>query len=89
MLRLGLIAASLSFAAAQSVLLWQQHEDAAVYTSAGLSLHSGRSPTFSTATWLNQPVFVEVSNNRYGTMKRSNIPSKKKKMMEDNKDIHH
>jgi len=43
-------------------LLWQQHEDAAVYTSAGLSLHSGRSPTFSTATWLNQPVFVEVFN---------------------------
>jgi len=49
-------------ALAQPKLLWQQHEDVAVYTSAGLSRHAGTTPTFSTATWLNQPIFVEAYN---------------------------
>lgn len=55
-------AAAAAVAAAQnSVLLWNQHEDTAVYTSAGLSRHQGTTPTFATATWLNQPIYVEVS----------------------------
>lgn len=55
-----LVASAFAAAAAQSTLLWQQHEDAAVYTSAGLSRHKGTTPTFSTATWLNNPIYVEV-----------------------------
>ena len=43
-------AAVRSTAAAQATLLWQQHLDVAVYTSAGLSRRAGLTPTFSTAT---------------------------------------
>ena len=40
----------------------RQHEEYAVYTSSGLSRHKGTTPTFSTATWLNSPIMVEVFN---------------------------
>ncbi len=58
------IAAAVAAVGAQpsSKLIWQQAEAAAVYTSAGLSRHAGTTPTFSTATWLNQPIYVEVYN---------------------------
>ena len=61
-LALGL--AGLAAVAAQPVskLVWQQNEQYAVYTSAGLSRHKGMSPTFATATWLNSPIMVEVFN---------------------------
>ena len=36
---------------AASTLLWAQHEPVAIYTSAGLSLHNGSSPTFATSAW--------------------------------------
>jgi hypothetical protein len=51
-----------AFAASASTLLWVQHEDTAVYTSAGLSRHAGSTPTFATATWLNSPIYVESYN---------------------------
>lgn len=60
-MRSFVFAAAVATAAAESVLLWQQHEDASVYTSASLARHSGTTPTFGTATWLNNPIFVEVS----------------------------
>jgi hypothetical protein len=60
MMRLTTLASVLACAAAQSTLLWNQHEDTAVYTSAGLSLKKGTTPTFATATWLNNPIYVEV-----------------------------
>ena len=34
---------------ADATLLWVQHEDVAVYTSAGLSRHVSGPPTFATA----------------------------------------
>jgi len=37
-------------------------EATAVYTSSGLSRHDGTTPTFATATWLNNPYFVETFN---------------------------
>ena len=43
-------------------LVWQQSENIAIYTSASVSRHAGKSPTFATATDLNQPIFVEVYN---------------------------
>ena len=44
-----------------SRLFWEQHEVEAVYTSAGLGLRGPSSaPTFSTATWANDPEFVGV-----------------------------
>ena len=49
-------------AAQTSKIVWTQHEDYAVYTSSGLSRHKGTTPTFSTATWLNSPIMVEVFN---------------------------
>ena len=49
-------------AAQTSKLVWTQHEEYAVYTSSGLSRHKGTTPTFSTATWLNAPIMVEVFN---------------------------
>ncbi len=55
-MRFSLIAASLAAASAQSQLVWTQNEAAAVYTSAGLSRHADTTPTFATATWLNNPV---------------------------------
>jgi len=45
-----------------STLLWVQNEATAVYTSAGLARHVGRTPTFATATWLNKPFYVETFN---------------------------
>jgi hypothetical protein len=42
--------------------VWTQNEQYAVYTSAGLSRHKGTTPTFATATWLNNPVMVETFN---------------------------
>ena len=50
---------------AASTLLWAQHEPVAIYTSAGLSLHNGSSPTFATSAWWfnnSQPPFVEAFN---------------------------
>lgn len=47
--------------AAPPAPFWEQHEDAAVFTSAALSLRAGgASPLFATATWLNDPEFVGV-----------------------------
>ena len=43
-------------------LIWQQSETTAIYTSASISRHAGKAPTFATATDLNQPLFVEVYN---------------------------
>lgn len=45
--------------------LFQQHEDAAVYTSAGISKQGNwgsapESPLFASATWLNEPIFTEL-----------------------------
>ena len=50
---------------AASKLLWSQHEDVAIYTSAGLSLHLGTAPTFATSAWFfnnSLPPFVEAFN---------------------------
>jgi hypothetical protein len=42
--------------------VWQQNEAIAVYSAAAVSAHPGRGPTAAVASWLNQPVFVEVFN---------------------------
>lgn len=59
-------ASLLCFAAVQAditvELLWNQTEKAAVYSTAGISRHAGTTPTFSTATYLNQPEMVEAWN---------------------------
>lgn len=47
---------------AASKLIWQQSEDISIYTSASISRHMGKSPTFATATDLNDPIMVEVYN---------------------------
>jgi hypothetical protein len=52
-------------ASAASKLLWAQHEDVAIFTSAGLSLHHGAAPTFATSAWFynnSAPPFVEAFN---------------------------
>ena len=60
MLRASLLTGA-AFASAQvATLLWTQSLDVAVFTSAGLSRHNDTGPTFSTATWLNQPVEVDA-----------------------------
>lgn len=45
--------------------LFQQHEDNAVYTTAGISKQGNwgsapQSPLFASATWLNEPIFAEL-----------------------------
>jgi hypothetical protein len=50
--KLVALASSLAVAAAQtSSLLWEQHDDVAVFTSSSIALQSGTTPTFATATW--------------------------------------
>jgi hypothetical protein len=41
---------------------WCQHDDAAVFTAAALSLHDSSSPSFGTSTMLNDPEVVSVFN---------------------------
>ena len=56
------LALAVAVSAQKSTLVWTQSEQYAVYTSAGLSRHKGTTPTFATATWLNNPVMVETFN---------------------------
>lgn len=53
------IAAAAALAAATGELAWQQSLQYSVYTSAGVARHAGAPATFSVATWLNPPVYVE------------------------------
>lgn len=48
-----------------------------MYTSSGLSRHKGTTPTFTTATWLNNPIYVEVSDSLRIHSKRLLKPSKR------------
>ncbi len=51
-LRLASLAAAMAVAAAQSsTLLWEQHDDVAVFTSSSIALQKDATPTFGTATW--------------------------------------
>lgn len=60
----GLLALAAAPAASESssTMIWNQVEAAAVYTSAGISRHTGTTPTFATSTWLNPPICVETFN---------------------------
>lgn len=60
-MRTALLLASAT-AATASKLIWQQSEATSIYTSAAISRHQGKAPTFATATDLNQPIYVEVYN---------------------------
>lgn len=62
MRRAVLLAACGALASADTQLIWSQHQDAAVYTSSAITRHPGAAPSFSTSTWLNTPIYVEVYN---------------------------
>ena len=77
-IRILLASCSVSVLTAQvtSKLVINQTESVATYTTAALSHHAGLNITAGAATWLNQPVMVEVFDGGSDTITwQYNAPS--------------